>query len=168
MCSRSPAAGGIPASSNVPPCAGYRSCLDAPTASGFSSAPRVPLRAGIRIYFPSPPKAARALRLPLPMAYQGPDVAGWFAHCLLTPAAGVRLRFHDFRLVGKLPRGPRASTIWLTALPSLDSVEIPHEQASDFFPVWSGQRIYFLSGRAGPIGIFSYDPATKRVAESAA
>jgi len=39
-------------------------------------------------------------------------------------------------------------------------------RASDFFPVWSGQRVYFLSGRAGSIGIFSYDPATKRVAEA--
>ena len=33
-------------------------------------------------------------------------------------------------------------------------MEIPHETASDFFPVYSGQQIYFLSGRAGHIGIF--------------
>ena len=35
-------------------------------------------------------------------------------------------------------------------------------------PLWfaeAGGKLYFLSGRAGPISIFSYDPATKAVAE---
>src|SRR6266404_2902602 len=62
-------------------------------------------------------------------------------------------------------RGGRASTIWITALAGLDSVEIPHDRASDFYPVYCGQQIYFLSGRAGRIGIFRYDPGTKAVAE---
>ena len=110
-------------------------------------------------------EGGEALRLPLPMAYQGqmsPD-GSRIAYSPLPPAFGFD--FTTFVSWGNY-RGGRASTIWLTALPSLDSVEIPHEQASDFFPVWSGQRIYFLSGRAGPIGIFSYDPATKGVAEA--
>jgi tricorn protease len=115
--------------------------------------------------FSVPAEGGEAVRLPLPMAYQGqmsPD-GSHIAYSPLPPAFGFD--FTTFVSWGNY-RGGRASTIWLTALPSLDSVEIPHEQASDFFPVWSGQRIYFLSGRAGPIGIFSYDPATKRVAGS--
>jgi tricorn protease len=110
-------------------------------------------------------EGGEAVRLPLPMAYQGqlsPD-GSRIAYSPLPPAFGFD--FTTFVSWGNY-RGGRASTIWLTSLPALDSVEIPHEQSSDFFPVFSGQRIYFLSGRAGPIGIFSYDPATKRVAEA--
>jgi tricorn protease len=110
-------------------------------------------------------EGGEAVKLPLPMAYQGqmsPD-GSRIAYSPLPPAFGFE--FTTFVSWGNY-RGGRASTIRLTTLPGLDSVEIPHDQASDFFPVWSGQRIYFLSGRAGPIGIFSYDPATKRVAEA--
>src|SRR5882757_7578549 len=110
-------------------------------------------------------EGGEAIAMPLPMAYQGqmsPD-GSHIAYSPLPPAFGFE--FTSFVSWGNY-RGGRASTIRLTALPGLDSVEIPHEQASDFFPVFSGQRIYFLSGRAGPIGIYSYDPATKRVAEA--
>jgi len=115
--------------------------------------------------FSVPAAGGEAVRLPLPMAYQGqlsPD-GSRIAYSPLPPAFGFD--FTTFVSWGNY-RGGRASTIWLTTLPGLDSIEIPHEQASDFFPVWSGQRIYFLSGRAGPIGIFSYDPATNRVTEA--
>jgi tricorn protease len=115
--------------------------------------------------FSVPAEGGEAVRLPLPTAYQGqmsPD-GSQIAYSPLPPAFGFD--FTTFVSWGNY-RGGRASTIWLTALPGLDSVEIPHEQASDFSPVWSGQRIYFLSGRAGPIGIFSYDPASKRVVEA--
>ena len=62
-------------------------------------------------------------------------------------------------------RGGRAGAIWLTTLPSLDSTEIPHEQAADFSPVFLGGKVYFLSGRHGRVGVFAYDPATKAVTE---
>jgi tricorn protease len=115
--------------------------------------------------FSVPAEGGEAAKLPLPTAYQGqmsPD-GSRIAYSPLPPAFGFE--FTSFVSWGNY-RGGRASTIRLTALPGLDSVEIPHEQASDFFPVFSGQRIYFLSGRAGPIGIYSYDPATKRVTEA--
>jgi tricorn protease len=115
--------------------------------------------------FSVPAEGGDAARLPLPTAYQGqlsPD-GSRIVYSPLPPAFGFE--FTSFVSWGNY-RGGRASTIWLTSLPSLDSVEIPHEQASDFFPVFSGQRIFFLSGRAGHIGIFSYDPATKQVTEA--
>jgi tricorn protease len=105
-----------------------------------------------------------AARLPLPMAYQGqmsPD-GSHIAYSPLAPAFGFD--YTAFVSWGNY-RGGRASTIWITALAGLDSVEIPHDRASDFFPVYCGERIYFLSGRAGHIGIFRYDPGTKTVAE---
>ena len=105
-----------------------------------------------------------ATRLPLPMAYQGkfsPDGAH-IAYSPLAPAFGFD--FTSFTSWGNYGGG-RAGTIWITSLPGLDSVEIPHERASDFSPVYSGRYLYFLSGRSGHIGIFRYDPASKQVDE---
>jgi len=106
-----------------------------------------------------------AAPLPLPMAYQGqlsPD-GGHIAYTPMAPAFGFD--YTTFVSWGNY-HGGRASTIWVTSLPGLDSVEIPHEQASDFSPVYADDQIYFLSGRKGPIDIFRYDPATKTVSEA--
>ena len=115
--------------------------------------------------FSVPAAGGEAVRLPLPMAYQGqlsPDGTR-IAYSPLPPAFGFD--YTSFVSWGNY-RGGRAGTLWLTTLPGLDSVQIPHEQASDFSPVWSGRKLYFLSGRRGHIGIFSYDPATNRVDEA--
>jgi tricorn protease len=109
-------------------------------------------------------EGGEAVRLPLPMAHQGqlsPD-GSHIAYSPLAPAFG----FDNVTFVswGNY-RGGRASTIWVTGLNDLESVEIPHERASDFYPVYSGGQIFFLSGRAGHIGIFRYDPAAKSVTE---
>ena len=103
--------------------------------------------------------------LPLPMAYQGqysPD-GKEIAYSPLAPAFGFN--YTNYVSWGNY-HGGRASTIWITTLPGLDSVEIPHEIASDMNPVYAGGAIYFLSGRAGPITIFKYDPATKKVTKA--
>jgi tricorn protease len=110
-------------------------------------------------------KGGVATPLPLPMAYQGqysPD-GGQIAYSPLPPAFGFD--YASFVSWGNY-HGGRASTIWLTTLPGLDSIEIPHETASDLDPVYVGGKIYFLSGRKGPTGIFCYDPATKAVTEA--
>jgi tricorn protease len=115
--------------------------------------------------FSVPAAGGEVARVPLPTAYQGqlsPD-GSQIAYSPLPPAFGFD--YTAFVSWGNY-RGGRASTIWLTSLPSLDSVQIPHERASDFFPVYSGRQIYFLSGRAGPIGIFRYDPGSSRVSEA--
>jgi tricorn protease len=114
--------------------------------------------------FSVPAEGGEATRLPLPMAYQGqmsPD-GSHIAYSPLAPAFGFD--YTAFVSWGNY-RGGRAGTIWVTRLAALDSVEIPHEQASDFSPVYCGGQIYFLSGRAGHIGIFRYDLGTKAVAE---
>ena len=64
--------------------------------------------------------------------------------------------------------GGRASTIWITTLPELESVEIPHEMASDFAPVYAGGKVYFLSARKGKATIYKYDPASKAVTQALA
>jgi tricorn protease len=112
-----------------------------------------------------PAKGGIATPLPLPMAYQGqfsPD-GSHIAYNPLPPAFGFD--YTSFVSWGNY-RGGRAGVIWVTSLPGLESVQIPHEVASDFSPVYAGGQIYFLSGRKGHIGIFRYDPAVKTVVEA--
>jgi tricorn protease len=114
--------------------------------------------------FSIPASGGEVVRLPLPMAYQGQLSADGarIAYSPLAPAFG----FDNSNFVswGNY-HGGRASTIWLTALPGLQSEQIPHERGSDFFPVFVGSQIYFLSARSGHIGLFMYEPGSKQVKE---
>ncbi len=115
--------------------------------------------------FTVPAAGGVAVPLPLPMAYQGqmsPD-GSRIAYSPLAPAFGFD--YTAYVAWGNY-RGGRASTIWITTLPGLESVEIPHEKASDFFPVFTGKAVYFLSGRAGSITIFKYDLASGKVTQA--
>jgi tricorn protease len=112
-----------------------------------------------------PAKGGIATVMPLPMAYQGvlsPD-GKQIAYSPLPPAFGFD--YTTFVSWGNY-RGGRASTIWITTLPGLESTEIPHEISSDFNPVYAAGKIYFLSGRKGHTTIFKYDSATKKVTEA--
>jgi len=103
--------------------------------------------------------------LPLPMAYQGQYAPNGkqIVYTPLQPAFGFDYR--SFVAWGNY-HGGLAGTVWITTLPGLDSVQVPHEQAADFSPVFVDGKVYFLSGRNGHIGIFRYDPATKAVTEA--
>ena len=114
--------------------------------------------------FSMPAEGGEATRLPLPMAYHGqlsPD-GSHIAYSPLAPAFGFD---HSSFVSWGNYRGGRAGTIWVTSLTSLDSVQIPHEAASDFSPVYAGGQIYFLSARAGHTGIYRYDTGTRAAAE---
>jgi tricorn protease len=105
--------------------------------------------------------------LPLPMAYQGqfsPD-GKEIAYSPLPPAYGFD--YMTYVSWGNY-HGGRASTIWITTLPGLESVEIPHETSSDFSPVYAGGKIYFLSARKGKATIYKYDPTSKAVTQALA
>ena len=114
-----------------------------------------------------PAKGGIAKPLPLPMAYQGqfsPD-GKEIAYSPLPPAFGFD--YMTYVAWGNY-HGGRASTIWITTLPGLESVEIPHEAASDFSPVYAGGKVYFLSARRGKATIFKYDPAAKTATQALA
>ena len=114
--------------------------------------------------FTIPASGGQATPLPLPMAYSGTYAADGsrIVYAPLPPAFGFD--FTNFTAWGNY-HGGRAGTLWITTLPGLDSVEIPHEDSSDFAPVYIGNDIFFLSGRKGHIGVFRYDPASKEVTE---
>ncbi len=110
------------------------------------------------------PKGGPATALPLPMAYDGKVSPDGKAIAYNPMAPAFSFNFTNWVAWGNYTGG-QASTIWVTTLNGLDSVEVPHQAAADFSPVWAGGKLYFLSGRAGPISVFSFDPATKAVAE---
>jgi tricorn protease len=62
-------------------------------------------------------------------------------------------------------RGGQTTRIWLADLATLALEKIPRENSNDFSPMWVGNKVYFLSDRNGPFTLFSYDLATKKVAE---
>ncbi|HUY94587.1 MAG TPA: hypothetical protein VMU71_04790, partial [Terracidiphilus sp.] len=158
-----PAAGGIPYRVTYHPAPDYavgwsndgaqilfRSTRD--SHSRYTQLYAIPARGGV------------ARVLPLPMAYQGaysPD-GKEMAYSPLSPGFGFN--YTSYVAWGNY-HGGLAGSIWITTLPGLDSVEIPHEKATDYSPVYAGGSIYFLSGRNGPITIFKYDPAKKTVTE---
>jgi tricorn protease len=65
--------------------------------------------------------------------------------------------------VWKRYRGGRTTPIWLIDLQSHDHVEIPHQNASDTYPLWLGDAVYFLSDRNGVMNLFAYDVRSKQV-----
>jgi len=62
-------------------------------------------------------------------------------------------------------RGGRTTPIWLFDLESYEVEEVPHENASDTFPVWIGETVYFLSDRNHTMNLFAYDTESKEVCQ---
>jgi tricorn protease len=60
-------------------------------------------------------------------------------------------------------RGGTAPYIWIADLKTLDVVKVPHTDASDWNPMWIGGKVYFLSDRDGPIGLYAFDVTTNAV-----
>ena len=60
-------------------------------------------------------------------------------------------------------RGGQTVPIWVLDLASYDYVQVPHENASDSFPCWVGDTLYFLSDRAGTMNVFRWQRAAGQV-----
>jgi tricorn protease len=96
--------------------------------------------------------------VPLPMAYEGsfsPD--------------GSRLAYvplpRSFQ-AWKRYRGGTATPVFIANLSDSSVEKIPRTDSNDFNPMWpagDSRKIYFLSDRDGPITLFSYDTASKKV-----
>jgi tricorn protease len=62
-------------------------------------------------------------------------------------------------------RGGRMTPIWIANLADSSIEKLPRENSNDFNPMWFGDKVYFLSDRSGPVTIFSYDTASKKVTQ---
>ena len=94
-------------------------------------------------------------RLPLPMGYEGsfsPDGR----HIAYVP---LRRVFNAW----KRYRGGTATPVWIADLSDSRIEKIPRKDSNDYEPMWVGDKVYFLSDRAGPVTLFSYDVKTKEV-----
>jgi tricorn protease len=65
-------------------------------------------------------------------------------------------------------RGGQAYAIWIARMSDSKVYEIPRKGWNDQQPMWVGDKIYYLSDPKGPVGLFSYDVATKKVTEEVA
>ena len=93
--------------------------------------------------------------LPLPTG-----VAGSFS------ADGTRLAYvptMQWQAAWKRYKGGQTTPIWIISLADLKVEKIPRENSNDSNPMWVGDKIYFLSDRKGPVSLFVYDLATKKV-----
>jgi tricorn protease len=59
--------------------------------------------------------------------------------------------------------GGLAPQIWIADLSDSSVVKVPHENSSDFNPLWVGNKIYFLSARTEPITLYAYNTVSKNV-----
>jgi tricorn protease len=93
--------------------------------------------------------------LPLPAASEG----------ALSPD-GKRLAFVPHRRAfeaWKRYRGGTASPVWIADLKDSSITKVPRQGSNDFCPMWVDGKVYFLSDREGPFGLYAFDPATGKV-----
>jgi tricorn protease len=74
----------------------------------------------------------------------------------------------DYYVAWKRYRGGLASYLWIANMADLSIEKIPREASNDTYPMWIGDRIYFLSDRSGPVRLYRYDPKTRAVTQLAA
>jgi len=60
-------------------------------------------------------------------------------------------------------RGGQTMPIWIARLSDSSIEKIPRDNSNDKYPMWIGDKIYFLSDRAGPMTLFAFDTKSKKV-----
>jgi len=100
--------------------------------------------------------------LPLPMAEFGAfSVDG--KHIAYVPYDNNR----RLSAIGwKRYRGGRASRVWIADLNNLGLDMVPREASNDAYPMWVGNKVYFIADHNGPFTLFAYDPQTKKVEQA--
>jgi tricorn protease len=69
--------------------------------------------------------------------------------------------------IWKRYRGGRATPLWVARLADSSIERVPRTDSNDFNPMWTAGdpgRVFFLSDRDGPVTLFAYDTAAKKVA----
>ena len=107
-----------------------------------------------RLYRTSAERLALATALPLHQSYSGsfsPD--------------GNRLAYNPRFGAGdwRYYRGGFAAPLWIADLKTGALEKVSNGAYNDKFPIWSGDKIYFVSDRTGIFNLHVYDTSTKKV-----
>lgn len=68
--------------------------------------------------------------------------------------------FREFR-TWKYYKGGMADDIWIYDFGTKKTDRVVSSEAQDMFPMWHGNKIYFVSERERPVNLYSYDLTTK-------
>ncbi len=98
--------------------------------------------------------------LPLPMGFEG----AYSPEGTQIAYVPISRAFYAW----KRYRGGMATPIWIANLSNSHIEKVPREGSNDFNPMWAAGKVWFLSDRNGPVTLFSFDPKTKKVAQSIA
>ena len=60
-------------------------------------------------------------------------------------------------------RGGQAYKLWVGDLADSKVKPVPTKDWNDYNPIWAGGKIYFLSDRTGPVGIYAFDVGSGKV-----
>ena len=102
--------------------------------------------------------------LPLPMGVQGAYSAD-ARQLAYVPTWNRRAGAGDAYIAIKNYRGGKTSPLWIAQLSDSSVTPIPRDNSNDFNPLWIGDKIYFLSDRAGATTLFSYDVKSRAVTQ---
>lgn len=81
---------------------------------------------------------------------------------------GTRIAYNpgiQWQAAWKRYRGGQTSKIWIGQMADSKVKEIPRENTNDKDPMWVGDKIFYISDKRGPFGLYSYDTSTGKVAE---
>ncbi len=101
--------------------------------------------------------------VPLPMGVQGAYSAD-ATQLAYVPTWNFRNSLGDYIAI-KNYRGGKFASIWIARLTDSEITKVPRTDSNDFNPMWVGDKIYFLSDRAGAITLFSYDTKSRAVTQ---
>lgn len=102
--------------------------------------------------------------VPLPMGVQGSYSAD-ATQLAYVPTWNRRNGAGDTYIAIKNYRGGKTAPIWIAKLSDSSITPIPRENSNDCNPMWIGDKVYFLSDRAGATTLFSYDVKSRAVAQ---
>jgi len=95
--------------------------------------------------------------LPMPMAERGAYAAD-----------GGRMVYNPVRNLWtedtwRRYRGGQEPFLWVFDFKTQDIEPVPHDNASDTWPMWIGDAVYFVSDRDGTMNLFAWDTKTKQL-----